>query len=259
MNASVFTSIRLFSGAITLLLLICIVQRQLTFPTLKEKKTIKGGIFLFAYAALFSYAYVLLDTATGALILFATVQFTMMSYQVIAQRSLQKNELIGTLLALAGFSYWMWPDQSQPNLFGIILMAISGIAWGLYTINGKGSQEPHLDTAKNFLFTIPLLLLLLPLMANESIEPSMNSTSIILAICSGAITSALGYWAWYSVLPQLKIAMASVLQLTVPIIATIGGIIWVSEWPDSDFYVACILILVGIFMVNRPVKSQKPA
>ena len=260
MDASQFTSIRLFSGAIILSILLAFTNRSKSSTKIDRIKltprSVINGFFLFAYAAFFSYAYILLDTATGALILFATVQLTMIAYQLFAYRSLSKHEVLGVTVALGGLAYWMMPDQNQPNLYGIGLMVLSGIAWGAYSIQGKLSRNAQADTAYNFLLSLPYLLLLLPIyLATETIERPLSLDGMLMAVLSGGLTSGLGYWIWYSVLPHLKISMASVLQLSVPLIAAVGGIIWLKEWPDLDFYIASVLILSGIYLVNK--KSAK--
>jgi drug/metabolite transporter (DMT)-like permease len=251
MDASLFTAIRLVSGAIILSMLLLFTGQLKQLKDANKKTSLIGGFLLFSYAALFSYAYIQLDTATGALILFASVQLTMLVYQIIKQGKINTYEFVGTGISLFGFAFWMWPDDSPLPVLGIILMALSGIAWGLYSLNGRGSKTPKLDTSKNFITSIPFLLLLLPVFLSTSNQTNLETESVLLAITSGGVTSAIGYWIWYSVLPNLKIAMASVLQLTVPIIATIGGVIWVNEYPQWDFYLACLLILTGILLINR--------
>ena len=251
MDAGSFTAIRLFSGALCLFLLLTLGNKIRLTRSHFNSQSFKAGFYLFAYAACFSFAYIQLDTATGALVLFATVQLTMLAYQVVTLRSLSQNELFGMCIALFGFAYWMWPDESQPAFTGIILMVLSGIAWGFYTLNGKNTKKPQQDTTTNFITSLPFTLILIPLSIFYPNEGEIEFSGIMLAISSGAFTSGLGYWIWYSVLPNLKITLASVLQLTVPIIATLGGILWVNEWPELDFYIASVLILCGIYLVNR--------
>lgn len=251
MDASHFTAIRLLSGAIFLYCLLALSKKDQINHSHFNEKSIKAGFYLFAYAACFSFAYIQLDTATGALVLFATVQLTMLAYQVIQYKRISWNELLGMGMAFLGFVYWMWPDSSQLGGFGILLMVLSGIAWGKYTLLGKGSSQPKKDTAINFIMTLPFTLLLIVVSFFISEPETINGESVFLAIISGAITSGLGYWIWYTVLPNLKITLTSTLQLTVPLIAALGGIIWVQEWPDLDFYISSALILSGIFIVNR--------
>ncbi|WP_169315488.1 DMT family transporter, partial [Catenovulum agarivorans] len=229
MDASSFTTVRLVAGMLVLFLLIKQTKANpaQAQPTSKKPSYINwlGAIALFIYALSFSWAYIQLDTGTGALVLFAAVQISMLLYAIYSGERLNKTSVVGFLLAVAGFAYLVSPNLTSPSLIGFILMTISGIAWAAYTLLGKGANNPLIDTANNFIKTLPLvglLTILVYLFAHDSIN--ISSTGLILAITSGAITSAIGYAIWYAALKNLTATNAAVLQLLVPVIAAIGGI-----------------------------------
>jgi len=248
-DANSFTIIRLLSGALVLGALLLINKVSLnTLLKPDGKQVFLRAAYLFIYAAFFSYAYILLDTAAGALLLFASVQITMLSVQFISQKKPSNQELSGLLLAFMGFVYWMLPSSQSPSYLGAALMIISGIAWAAYTLAGKGSKHAQLDTAQNFIYSLPFLIFLLPVYF--IFEPiNLSEKGIVLAVLSGAITSGLGYWIWYQVLPKLSISSAAVLQLSVPLIAAGGGILWNHESITASFIMACSFILLGIYLV----------
>ena len=243
-DAASFTSIRLLSGAIFLFALV----------RFKEKKSvsIKGGnwlsaISLFLYAATFSYAYISLDTGTGALILFGFVQLTMIAYTFMQGKRLAIVEWFGLFIAFSGLLVLLLPGASAPSLTGFILMAISGVAWGIYTIKGKGSETPLLDTATNFLKTLPFIILLTLITFYNS---ELSTRGIILAATSGAITSGLGYAIWYAVLKNITVIQAAISQLLVPIIASIAGVLFTNEIITTKLLIASLLILGGILVLT---------
>jgi len=226
-DAGGFTIIRLLSGVVVLWLLLFLTQRLTPFKATPHSK---GGWFaalmLFTYAALFSFAYVSIDTATGALVLFGAVQLMLILVSVVKGHKPSLGELAGVILALAGFVYLVFPELQKPSILGLVMMAIAGVAWAMYTVAGQGSKNALSDTAFNFLRTAPLCLLLL-IVSYPYLEISL--TGVVLAIASGAITSGLGYAVWYAVLPRITTAQAGVMQLLVPIIAGIGGVIFADE------------------------------
>lgn len=247
-DANSFTIIRLFSGAVMLLALIFIVNKTHSNIEKPTKPRLKQAAYLFIYAALFSIAYLMLGTAAGALVLFVSVQLTMLVVQYIQGRKSTKLELCGLLLALGSFAVWMIPSAQRPDLLGVLLMAIAGIAWGFYTIAGKTSLNPQHDTAQNFFYSLFFCVLLLPLFWLQE-SALLSKQGVILAIASGAVTSGLGYWLWYRVLPAFTSLSAGVMQLSVPVLAAIGGMIWNQEAITLTFLLASCGILVGIFLV----------
>ena len=240
---AMFTGIRLISGAIVLILIVFLTNKS-------GKKKSKGSWFsatmLFMYAAAFSYAYVSLETGTGALILFGSVQITMIAYSLATGNKMSILEWLGIILALFGFLYLMLPGAETPSLSGFILMCISGIGWGAYSIRGKTTKNPLEDTAYNFLRTIPFLLLLLYFILHENIY---STKGILLALFSGVVTSGLGYIIWYAALKGLSTIQASIVQLFVPVLAGLGGFLFVNEIISVRLLVSALLILGGILLL----------
>jgi drug/metabolite transporter (DMT)-like permease len=152
----------------------------------------------------------------------------------------------GVFSACAGFVYLVWPDLSSPSLSGFMLMAISGVAWGLYTLAGGGSNNPIGDTRLNFIYTLPLIAALLAVTYQSA---SLSGTGLILAILSGAIASGLGYTVWYLALKGLSITQAAVVQLTVPAIAALGGVFFAGEVLSLRLMLSSLLMMGGILAV----------
>lgn len=242
-----FTSVRLISGVVMFTLL----QSMLTPRTAQKestRRTYSSALMLFIYAVAFSYAYITLDTGIGALILFGAVHLTMIIASWLNGQRLGYLESIGIALSFGGLIYLVYPTLSTPNLFGAVLMAISGSAWGFYTLAGKRASNPFLTTAMNFKLTLPLVVILALITF-----PSLSVTlfGALLAILSGALASALGYTIWYQALSSLKTSEAAVMQLSVPVLAAVGGVLFVSEPITSQFIVASALVLGGIAIVVK--------
>lgn len=246
-DAASFTTIRLVSGILFLLLLVVISN--------KGKLNIKNGswssaFYLFLYALAFSYAYITLDTGTGALILFGTVQVTMIVIGFLKGNKLLLVEWVGLLVAFLGLIFLLLPGASAPSLIGFVLMVFSGIGWGLYTLAGKGSKTPLIDTTNNFLRTLPFITVFLLLVIFSGSETfQISQQGILLAIISGAVTSGLGYAIWYSALPNLSGTQAAILQLAVPIIAAFGGVLFSSEAITQQLIISSVLVLGGVLVV----------
>jgi len=237
-----FTGIRLVSGALMLFLLIKFRSRS----EIQEKTSWSGAVLLFLYAAAFSFAYITLDTGTGALILFGAVQLTMTAGALYGGEKLSPVVCIALLTAFAGFVNLILPGVSAPSVAGFLLMLSSGIAWGLYTLQGRGTSDPVLETAHNFMRTSPLVFLLMVIFSGQL---SFNSYGIILAVISGSITSALGYVLWYQAVKHLSTIQAGAIQLLVPVLAAGAGIILLSEQLTVRFIISSLLILGGIAVV----------
>ena len=247
-DAASFTAIRLVSGAIILSIIF-------TFFGKKESEPKRGNwfsaFFLFAYAVCFSFAYTNLTTATGALILFGSVQTTMIIFALVKGERPRILEWIGLFLALFGLIYLVFPGLSAPPIFSSVLMSLAGISWGFYTLRGKGSTNPLADTNGNFVRAVPMVLIVLVIFfANIH----LSNKGILFAILSGAIASGLGYSVWYAALKFHTATRAAILQLSVPIIAALGGIIFLSEEIAVRLLIATALILGGI---GLQVKSKK--
>ena len=242
-DATSFTFIRLFSGAVILLFLVLMTNKG---KKLTSKGTWAGGITLFIYAAAFSFAYITLDTATGALILFGAVQLSMLLISYVRGSRFYLAEWLGIVVSFAGFSYLVWPLVALPSFTGALLMSVSGISWGVYTLIGRSSKQPLVDTCFNFVRSLPFVFILLVFTYQQL---DWSNTGIILAIVSGAVTSGIGYAVWYFVLPSLAPTQAAVLQLTVPIIAALGGVVFVSEPITLRLIAASLFVLGGIALV----------
>jgi drug/metabolite transporter (DMT)-like permease len=242
-DAASFTSLRLASGAIVLLLMISLHKQA---KSERSKGSWIAGFMLFTYACTFSYAYLLLGAAMGALILFGVVQISMILLSSLSGNHLHHTEWLGVLIAFGGFVYLIYPGLTAPPLLGVFLMVLSGIAWAVYSIKGQQSSQALMDTAYNFLRTLPFVALLL-LLTFEAAH--YTSQGIFLAIVSGAVTSAIGYVMWYRVLRDLSSTQAAVVQLLVPVITAIGGILFLSELMSMRLVIASALILGGILSV----------
>ncbi|MDH5426140.1 MAG: DMT family transporter [Gammaproteobacteria bacterium] len=242
-DAASFTVIRLLSGSIMLLIIISFGRHN---RECSATGSWTASLMLFIYALTFSFAYLSLDTGTGALILFGSVQITMILVAVISGVRLHYTEWSGVIIAFSGFVYLILPAVSTPSFSGLFLMTAAGIAWAIYTLKGRGSVNPLMDTAFNFFRTTPLILLLTVITLSNA---EYSAQGIILAVLSGAITSAIGYTLWYFALASLSSTQAAVLQLSVPVIAAAGGVIFISEAITLRFTVSTTLVLGGILLV----------
>lgn len=248
-DAASFTSIRILSGAAALWIII----------RLQGKVKYAGGSWiaafaLFSYAASFSFAYTSLPAGTGALLLFGAVQTTMILYGLRSGERLNWRQGAGLAIAVSGLIAFMLPGVSAPSLPGATLMLIAGGAWGAYSLLGKTSIDPLVTTASNFYcaipYTIVLSLMLMP-------EMRMNGTGVALAILSGAIASGMGYAIWYQVVRESKTTSAAIMQLSVPVIAAVGGIGILGEAFTINMLLSSMAILGGIAVILLG-KSVRP-
>ncbi len=240
-DAASFTSIRLIAGAAMLWLLVRI-QRNTT----SGSGNWLSAMALFTYAAAFSFAYVSLTAATGALLLFGAVQATMIGYGIWIGEKLRNQQLIGLVLAIGGLVVLLLPGLAAPPLWGSLLMMIAGAAWGVYSLRGRGAGDPSKVSAGNFLRAVPLALMLSILMQKNTV---LDSAGIGYALASGALASGFGYIVWYTVLPTLKTSSAATVQLSVPVIAALGGIVFLGEPLTLRLVLAALAILGGIGLV----------
>jgi drug/metabolite transporter (DMT)-like permease len=241
-DAASFTTIRLVSGALILWLI-----AQTTRRAQAGAGNWRSALALFAYAAGFSFAYVSLPAATGALLLFGAVQATMIGYGVWKGERLRALQLGGLVLALGGLVGLLLPGLSAPPPSGALLMLGAGIAWGVYSLRGKGAGDPTRVTAGNFLRAAPIAAALSFLMHDSA---SSDSAGLWYAVASGAVTSGIGYAIWYTALPALRATHAATVQLSVPVIAAVGGIALLGEPPTLRLVLASIAILGGIALVS---------
>lgn len=236
-----FTSIRLISGAIMLCLITGIQRKKVT-----GAGNWLSAFALFIYAAAFSFAYLQLSAATGALLLFAAVQATMLGYGFWTGERLQIIQIIGLVMALTGLLILLLPGVSAPSLSNSLLMISAGIAWGIYSLRGKTASDATLATAGNFLRASVFAIVLSVIMLESK---SLDKAGIGYAICSGALTSGIGYAIWYAALPSLKAATAATVQLSVPVITAMGAIVLLDEAISLRIVLASVTILGGIALV----------
>jgi drug/metabolite transporter (DMT)-like permease len=244
-DAASFTTIRLISGALMLWLVV-----RMRRGTHKGRGNWLSALALFAYAAGFSFAYVSLSAATGALLLFGAVQATMIVHGIWAGERLQRLQLVGLVLALAGLVGLLLPGLSAPPVIGSLLMLGAGVAWGVYSLRGslrgKGAGDPTRVTAGNFLRAVPIAAALSVIMFDRT---SLDSAGFWYAVASGALASGIGYAIWYTALPALKAAKAATVQLSVPVIAALGGIVFLGEPLTLRLVSSSVAILGGIALV----------
>lgn len=238
-----FTALRLLAGALVLGLLLRLRQGPSAISG-----DWRGAVALFAYAAAFSYAYVNLDAGAGALLLFAAVQLSMIAWGLIKGERLTPLQALGWALALAGLVGLLLPGASTPALAASLLMVLSGIAWGAYSLLGRGSGDPLAATAGNFIRTLPITAVLC-LVALPSLE--WDGPGIVYALLSGGLTSGLGYAIWYAALPRLAATQAASIQLSVPLLTALAGSLLLSEPLTGRLLIAGLAILGGIVLVLR--------
>lgn len=255
-----FTAVRLLSGAMVLLIVLSLSRHV---PRVGESNgTLPAprfgswfaALMLFSYALAFSYAYTILPTGTGALVLFGAVQLTMLLSGIRKGHRPKLLEWAGIIIAFMGLIYLVWPALGTPSLFGFGLMVLAGMAWGFYSLVGRNSLQPLADTTYNFVRTLPLLI---PVIVWAWLFGQWRIDGLLLALASGGITSGLGYAIWYRVLPSLLPSQAAVVQLLVPVLAALSGIVWLGESLSVRLIVATIAVLSGILLVLS-VKQQSP-
>jgi len=206
-------------------------------------------IMLFVYALCFAFAYIELSTATGALILFGSVQLTMILIGLIQGNRPSKAAWAGSALAVLGLIYLLLPGVETPSFGGALLMATAGIAWGLYSLYGKQAGDPVISTAWNFIGAFVLAASIFLISYALDVNTKLTSEGVILAIFSGALASGVGYVIWYAALPKLSSITAASVQLSVPVIAAFGGTVFMSEAISARLVIASICILGGIALV----------
>lgn len=240
-DAASFTAIRLVSGAVMLWLVV-----RMRPGTHSGRGNWLSSFALFAYAAGFSFAYISLPAATGALLLFGAVQVTMIGYGIVTEERLRRQQIAGLMIALGGLVGLLLPGLSAPPLYGSVLMLGAGIAWGVYSLRGKGAGDPTIVTAGNFLRAVPIAATLSIIMSNGT---SIDTAGFWYAVSSGALASGIGYAIWYTALPALKATNAATVQLSVPVIAALGGIVFLGEPISLRLVLASTAILGGIALI----------
>lgn len=248
-DAASFTAIRLTSGALVLWLLL---------RTRGDRRSGDGNwisaLALFVYAAAFSFAYLSLPAGTGALLLFGAVQASMISHGIWRGERLHGVQLLGLLLAGAGLVGLLLPGLTAPPLAGSLLMLAAGVAWGVYSLRGRAGGDPLQVTAGNFLRAAPSAVLLCAAFHDQL---AVDAAGVLYALASGAVASGVGYAIWYSALPSLKATSAASLQLSVPVLAAAGGIVFLGEALSLRLLLASAGILGGIALVILAVDPRK--
>ena len=248
-DAGSYIGIRLLSGALTLWFINGISKRD--FSLIRTAfigasfHRFLSAFYLFAYGVAFSFAYRSLSSGMGAFILFGTVQTTMLSMAILRGERPHMSEWLGLVVAISGLAYLVLPGLSAPDPLGALLMIMAGVAWGFYTLKGRGVKDPLETTALNFILSVPMVLVLIVFTFRQM---HFSTEGVAYAIVSGALTSGVGYAIWYAALRGLKTTQAALLQLLVPIIAAVGGVIFLSENITSRLIVAGLLIITGVVL-----------
>ena len=251
-DAATFTTVRVISGALTLSLFVLLRRR----PRDRSTANWRSAVMLFTYMAFFSFAYLSLSAGTGALVLFGAVQLTMF---IVALREGEQFSLLswaGLTAAIFGLLYLVSPGLTAPDPLGAVLMAVAGIAWGFYSLLGRGASDPLEATARNFVYSVPLVLIVSLFFLHDF---SSSRDGLALAVASGAIASGCGYVIWYAALAGLTGTRAATVQLTVPVIAAFGGVILLSEQITLRLVIASVATLGGVAIVvaQRAAKASQ--
>lgn len=236
-DAASFSTIRIIAAAICLWLITVVTRRGSVWT----QGSWLSALTLFVYAIPFSYAYGLLTAGTGALILFGTVQVTMIGGALFEGERPHARQWVGLLVAIAGLVYLLFPGIASPSPLGGALMTIAGMGWALYSIHGRGAVDPVAQNGGNFIRTLPMLIIISVLALRQQ---HIETTGAILAILSGAVTTGLGYAVWYSALRGLTATRAALVQLLVPVITVAGGVVLLRE-PLSPRVVLSAAIVIG--------------
>lgn len=240
-----FALVRLGAGAVTLVVLAGLRSGAIAW---RAPGRIWGVASLALYVLGFSFAYVTLEAGVGALILFGGVQITMFLGAVRMREYLPVARWIGAGIAFAGLAVLLWPTGAVvPDLFGAALMTGAAVGWGIYSLLGRGVGDPLGSTAANFALALPVGMICFLAFPDE-----ITMRGAYLALISGAVTSGAGYALWYSVLPKLQASIAAVAQLSVPLIAVAGGLVFLSEPLSARFIIAAILVICGVVISLRP-------
>ncbi|NOI01973.1 DMT family transporter [Vibrio kanaloae] len=269
-----FSIVRMLSGALTLLILLTLSsdakRKQVKasdsntsiYTKVRTQFDLTAILTLLVYMFGFSFAYLTLGAGLGALVLFVAVQFTMIAAHLLAGNRMSSLEWVGCLLSVMGLIYLLMPTEStgSSDLISIILMALAGVGWGIYTLAGKKSTNALQSTTANFSFGSLVILALLSLLAfipSVTEQISITKQGLIYAVLSGAVASGVGYSLWYYVVKKLNTVVASIAQLSVPVIATLGGVLLLSEPVTMQFVISSTVILLGISLVLVAPKLKK--
>jgi len=242
-DPTTFVAIRIVSGALMLWLVLAL-RRQ----SERLEGTWAGALALFAYAVAFSYAYTHIPAGTGALLLFGAIQISMILYGLTIGERLSPLQGVGIALAITGLVALMLPTVGAPPVFYGFLMIVSGVAWSIYSLLGRGANNPVAATAGNFIRAAPIALALL-LGQFVASHVQADAAGAAYAVASGAVTSGLGYILWYAALKQLNVTRAATVQLSVPVLAAFGGTLFLDEPLTAVLVAASALVLAGVALV----------
>ncbi|MFU0929438.1 DMT family transporter [Kluyvera cryocrescens] len=248
MDAVSFSGVRLLSGAVALFLLL-----QLPGMRRKTEFNVLNAALLAVYVFAFSLAYVSLTTAAGALLLFGTVQIVMSGWGLARGERLTGLKSVGMLAAIGGLALLLLPGAGHPSIGASLLMMVSGAAWAVYCITGKKVRDAAAATAGNFMLAVPMALLVF---AFHGMSIEADIYGVLLAVTSGALMSGGAYLLWYSLLPKLSPTTASTLQLSVPCLAALGGLVFMGEALDGRMLLAIVITLSGIGLVIAADRRQ---
>jgi drug/metabolite transporter (DMT)-like permease len=244
-DAATFTAVRVVSGAVTLTLILSLRGNLRAVGTRGDWR---AAASLFIYMIFFSFAYLSLSAGTGALILFGAVQLTMFVFALRGGESFSLISWVGLALAVAGLVYLVSPGVTAPDLLGAILMAVAGIAWGFYSLLGRTAGDPLAATARAFIYAAPAAAVV-SLVFDIVSDFHATTAGLALAVASGAVASGCGYVIWYAALRGLAATRAAIVQLSVPVIAAFGGVLFLSEGVSPRLLIASAATLGGVAIV----------
>lgn len=245
-DATMFATVRLASGGVALGVLALLTRRRRSLwhaAPPRSRPSLAGILALCGYALLFTWAYVRIGAAVGALVLFGSVQLTMLGWACSRGERPSITTWIGMALAVGGLVLLLAPSATRPDPVGALMMVGAGVAWGVYTLLGRGADEPIAANARSFAGSTVIAVVAMLLVRSE--VPA-TTRGIVLATISGAVTSGLGYAIWYRALPRLSVAQAAIAQLTVPVLAAFGAVVWLGEALTTRLVVASIVVLGGV-------------
>lgn len=248
-DAASFTSVRLASGALALVLMARLTDRG----GRRSTGSWLSAAALFAHAAFFSFAYLRLDAGVGALVLFGSVQATMIGWGLAVGERPRTAEWVGLAVSLLGLIVLTRPGLTSPDVAGAVLMALAGVAWGVYSLRGRATPDAVAANASNFARTVPMALAASLLAISQA---HLSTGGLLLAGASGALSSGVGYAVWYLALRGLTATRAAMVQLAVPVLAAVGGVLFLGERVTLRLLAAGILVLGGIALA---VTARRPA
>jgi len=240
-DASSFATVRTVSGAVMLG-----IALMLRSGKPQAKPDWRSVITLYLYMVFFSFAYLSLSAGTGALVLFGAVQLTMFIVALRSGEHFSPLSWVGLVLAIAGLVYLVSPGITAPDPFGAGLMAVAGVAWGFYSLVGRSAGDPTEATAYNFIFSVPLVIVTSLVFLGDF---QVSLAGALYAVASGAIASGIGYVIWYAALRGLTATSAATVQLSVPVIAAVGGVMLMSEDVTLRLVIASVATLGGVAVV----------